>query len=49
VGGWSQATPEADNVAIINEVLARELFPGENPVGRRIAVGGATKTAIGPR
>jgi len=28
------------HVSIINEALARELFPGEDPVGRRIAVGG---------
>jgi putative ABC transport system permease protein len=28
------------HVAIINESLARSLFPGENPVGHRIGVGG---------
>lgn len=30
----------AVHVSIINEALAREMFPGEDPVGRRIAVGG---------
>ena len=28
------------HLAVINEALARELFAGEDPVGRRIAVGG---------
>jgi hypothetical protein len=28
------------HVTIINETLARLLFPGENPIGRRIGVGG---------
>jgi predicted permease len=31
-------TPEAPRVAIINETLARSAFPGESPLGRRIAM-----------
>jgi putative ABC transport system permease protein len=30
---------DAPRVVIINETLARKLFPGENPIGRRIGVG----------
>jgi predicted permease len=31
-------TPESQPVAIINETLARTVFPGESPLGRRISV-----------
>jgi predicted permease len=32
-------------VVIVNEVLARKLWPGEDPVGKRIALGGETATS----
>jgi predicted permease len=35
----------ARTVAIINETAARRYFPGENPIGRSIAVGGASSPA----
>src|SRR5438270_2812960 len=31
--------PGAPNVVIINETMAKKLFPGENPVGRRLITG----------
>jgi putative ABC transport system permease protein len=34
------------NVAIVNEVLVRQQFPGENPLGRRIFLGGDLKLEI---
>ncbi len=34
------------NVAIVNEVLVRQQFPGENPLGRRIRMGGDMKLEI---
>ena len=33
-------------VAVINETFAKKNFPGENPIGRRIADGGAVGTPI---
>lgn len=34
-------------VALINDVLAGRFFPGENPVGRRIEIDGASREIIG--
>lgn len=41
---WDQADAES---AIINDVLAQRLWPGADPLGRVIHVGGAPKTIIG--
>jgi putative ABC transport system permease protein len=43
-------TPAATRVAIINETLARKVFPGEDPIGRRIVLemdSGATREIVG--
>jgi hypothetical protein len=32
--------PSAPKVTIVNEELVRRFFPGQNPIGRRIADGG---------
>jgi len=34
------------NLAVVNEVLVRQQFPGENPLGRRIIMGGDMKLEI---
>ncbi len=34
-------TPDGAQVIAVNETLAKEYFPGESPVGKRIRVGGA--------
>ena len=36
---------EASSVAIINEALARKLWPGQDPIGQRVAFGGEKKTS----
>jgi putative ABC transport system permease protein len=33
----------SERVALINDVFARRLFPGENPIGRRLNAGNATR------
>jgi predicted permease len=43
-GFTSQDGPTAPPVIVINQTMARRLFPGEDPVGRRIR----TSTATGP-
>jgi putative ABC transport system permease protein len=43
-GFTSQDGPAAPPVIVINQTMARRLFPGEEPVGRRIR----TSTATGP-
>lgn len=40
---------EAPSVFIINEAMAKRYFPGENPIGRRMAMGGRTSgQVVGP-
>jgi putative ABC transport system permease protein len=51
-GRWftERDTPDASNVAIISEQLAKEYFPGENPLGKRIDLsepGGAKRPNSG--
>jgi putative ABC transport system permease protein len=46
----SDAAEEASKVALVSEALARRLWPGGNPIGQRIRVGGADgppRTIIG--
>jgi putative ABC transport system permease protein len=43
-----QDVPDAPNVAVINETMARKFFPGQDPVGQRFQWGGRTYfTVIG--
>ena len=37
--------PDEPRVAVLNDVMARRLWPGEDPVGRRFKFGGADSTA----
>jgi len=48
-GRWftSADTPEAPWVVVINDSMAREYWPSENPVGQRLNFTGATRTVIG--
>jgi len=40
-------TAESQPVAVINAALARDLFPGQDPVGRLVSIGGEDRTVIG--
>ncbi len=42
-----QDGPNAPQVAIINETLARRFFPNEDPIGHRLLMGPNTKTIVG--
>jgi predicted permease len=39
-----QDTREKDRVAVVDQRMADELWPGENPVGKRVRTGGLTST-----
>jgi len=43
----SQDGPGAQQVVIINETLARQFFPNENPIGHRLAMGRGSATIVG--
>jgi putative ABC transport system permease protein len=43
----SQDGPGAQQVVIINETLARQFFPNENPIGHRLAAGRGSATIVG--
>jgi putative ABC transport system permease protein len=38
---------EAQRVAIINEAIARQFFPNEDPIGRRLLIGAPPQTIVG--
>jgi putative ABC transport system permease protein len=42
-----QDGPGAPQVTVINETFARNFFPGENPIGRRLLFGPTPKTIVG--
>ncbi|MGO8736368.1 MAG: ADOP family duplicated permease [Terriglobia bacterium] len=44
--GWEDA-PKSEPVVIINETVARKLWPGQDPTGRMAEVGGANARVIG--
>ncbi len=44
---FADENPDGPKVAIVNEALARELFPSESPIGRRVSGGGMTYQVIG--
>ena len=39
--------PKSPPVALLNEAGARRWFPGEDPIGRRVMSGGATREVVG--
>jgi len=43
----SQDGAETPQVVIINETLARRLFPNENPIGHRLLMGNPPRTIVG--
>jgi putative ABC transport system permease protein len=42
-----QDGPEAPQIAIINETLARRFFPNENPIGHRLLIGPKPSAIVG--
>ncbi|MGA2030585.1 MAG: ABC transporter permease, partial [Verrucomicrobiota bacterium] len=44
---FGDESPTAPKVAIVNEAFVRQVFPNENPIGRRVTGGGATYQVIG--
>jgi len=44
---FSEQEGQSSRVAIINETLARRLFPGEDPIGQRLQADGNWQTIIG--
>ena len=40
-----QDTETSPKVAVINEIMARQFFPGGSPIGRRFGVGGDPKNS----
>ena len=42
-------TPESSPVVVINETIARRVYPGEDPIGKQLMVGGGTylRTIVG--
>ncbi|MGH9854366.1 MAG: FtsX-like permease family protein, partial [Blastocatellia bacterium] len=44
---FSEQEGQASRVAIINETLARRLFPGEDPIGQRLQANGDWQTIVG--
>ncbi|MBO0724598.1 MAG: ABC transporter permease [Blastocatellia bacterium] len=40
-------TQDAPSVALLSETLARRLFPNEDPIGKRLSVGGLNATVVG--
>jgi hypothetical protein len=40
-----ESEDEAPSAAIVNEALARKLWPGQDPIGQRIAFGGEKRTS----
>lgn len=44
---FGNESPTGPKVAVVNEAFARQLFPNESPIGRRVTGGGATYEVIG--